>query len=158
MGIEPTYQAWKASVLPLNYARNKTALYYTKKKLPTEDSPGILEPSYAGAGTPGPLLLYGYCSKYKARRTYHCTKKAGAPITRPPVNRIGRPIPLQEAHPKTGLSWHSHTAIIKTLFKISRPNFTGRINLVIKLFADGIFFDIIVMFKIFDVYGAVAKW
>ncbi len=41
MGIEPTYQAWKASVLPLNYARNKTALYYTKKKLPKEEFPGF---------------------------------------------------------------------------------------------------------------------
>ena len=37
MGIEPTYLAWKASVLPLNYARTKTVLYYTKKKLPAED-------------------------------------------------------------------------------------------------------------------------
>ena len=31
MGIEPTYQAWKASVLPLNYARARHLLYYIKK-------------------------------------------------------------------------------------------------------------------------------
>ena len=28
MGIEPTYQAWKASVLPLNYAREHTNYSY----------------------------------------------------------------------------------------------------------------------------------
>ncbi len=28
MGIEPTYPAWKAGVLPLNYTRIKTNLYF----------------------------------------------------------------------------------------------------------------------------------
>ena len=34
MGIEPTYQAWKASVLPLNYARARqyTLLYQKTAK------------------------------------------------------------------------------------------------------------------------------
>ena len=27
MGIEPTCEAWKASVLPLNYTRNRAAAY-----------------------------------------------------------------------------------------------------------------------------------
>ena len=31
MGIEPTYLAWKASVLPLNHARKKVPYYYIKK-------------------------------------------------------------------------------------------------------------------------------
>ncbi len=63
MGIEPTYQAWKASVLPLNYARNKTALYYTKKKLPKEDFPG--SETAACAGRIRSIRFY-YC--------FYCTK------------------------------------------------------------------------------------
>ena len=31
MGIEPTYLAWKASVLPLNYARKRQYLIIQKK-------------------------------------------------------------------------------------------------------------------------------
>ena len=29
MGIEPTYPAWKAGVLPLNYTRNSQRIYNT---------------------------------------------------------------------------------------------------------------------------------
>ena len=157
--IKHTVQRFKINGKTQFVFKNKTKSQSSYRTLPLFDFIEVLLNEYKEMYAEYKKIFGNtYCSKYKARRTYHYTKKAGAPITRPPVNRIGRPIPLQEAHPKTGLSWHSHTAIIKTLFKISRPNFTGCINLVIKLFADGIFFDIIVMFKIFDVYGAVAKW
>ena len=37
MGIEPTYAAWEAAVLPLNYTRSLWARFYN---MPPEFSPG----------------------------------------------------------------------------------------------------------------------
>ena len=31
-GIEPATSAWEADVLPLNYARNRTLIYYPTKR------------------------------------------------------------------------------------------------------------------------------
>jgi hypothetical protein len=42
MGIEPTQSAWKAEVLPLNYAR-KTAIFSWQARRESNPQPTVLE-------------------------------------------------------------------------------------------------------------------
>ena len=67
MGIEPTYPAWKAGVLPLNYTRIKTNLYFpdnAQNRNRTSDtrifSPLLYQLSYLGS-----LRNLFYPLKYK---------------------------------------------------------------------------------------------
>ncbi len=52
MGIEPTSEAWEASILPLNYARSVPSASIIQKL----GDVGIAPPS---SGTPNPLVAVG---------------------------------------------------------------------------------------------------
>jgi hypothetical protein len=80
MGIEPTYSAWKAEVLPLNYTRTTSLLRAPQKQ------PRILQSSYGGGRriTPG-ILPFALQAVAKTQRS-KCSRQ---PILRCP--NYGRP-------------------------------------------------------------------
>ena len=97
MGIEPTYQAWKASVLPLNYARTRQYFIISKNKpftkLSDENAPWPLREKRPPCGS-----LCFIIAKYKEKMGPFYEKSAGLKFRQ----KRGRPCPLQEAYPKTG--------------------------------------------------------
>ena len=64
MGIEPTYQAWKASVLPLNYARNINKKLFPVRRQGQEDNTctraSALHQSMGIAPIPRAFFHHGY--------------------------------------------------------------------------------------------------
>ena len=76
MGIEPTYLAWKASVLPLNYARTRQYFIISKNKpftkLSDEKAPWPLREKRPPCGS-----LCFIIAKYKGKMGPFYEKSAG---------------------------------------------------------------------------------
>jgi hypothetical protein len=49
MGIEPTYEAWEAAVLPLNYTRGRRGFYRPDDHPGTVHAPACIRRNKAGA-------------------------------------------------------------------------------------------------------------